>query len=165
MLGSWVPWITHIWYGVIVTLMGSTTSNSCFSLCSVAAKRAKKIHSTTVDWWVTPFFLLNHKTGEVAVTMASVSTLQCSVKWCFVRQLLLCQCWRFQIYFTTATTSQPKSVEAEKRLEPNFNNWWLLPLHYHYRLERKKCSCSKRDTSSRFNRTPEAVLNLSLLLW
>lgn len=33
---------------------------------------------------------------------------------------------------------QPKSVEATERPEHCFSNWWWLPLHYHYRLERKK---------------------------
>lgn len=136
----------------------------CF-YCLHCHKTTKKIHSATVHWWVSPFFLLNHKSGEVAVALACVSTLQCSVQRCFVRQLLLCQCCRFQIYFTTAVASPSSTKTSGSRKEAWTQLWWCLPLHCHYRLERKKSSCSKGDTSSRFSRTPEAVLNLSLLLW
>lgn len=42
-LGNWEPWITHIWYGVIMTLMGSITPNSWFLLSSLLPKEQGKL--------------------------------------------------------------------------------------------------------------------------
>lgn len=116
-LGSWVPWITHIWYGVIVALMGSSTSNSWFLLSSLLPKEHRKFTLPLLIGGLLLFSSCIRKLVKVAVALACVSTLQCSVQRCFVRQLLLCQCWKFQIYFTTTTASLSSTKISGSRKE------------------------------------------------
>lgn len=95
-------------------------------------------------------FLSRCKAGEEVVTLACASTLQGNEQRCFVQQLLLANAadFRFTLPQLLPLFPQPKSVEATERLEDRFSNWWWLPLHHHYRLERKKVLALKVTQTS-----------------